>query len=188
MVGENFLWGAPRIHGELLMLGFTISRATVSRYLPARRRRPTQSWRTFLRNQARAFGQYSELRTDGYARLNVQSSWPKLLQSAAVQIAAVDVGLRRGLGRQQPTPNIGRIGLRAAQCDRGVTHRAATVSGGPRRALYIRSGAAFPIRSPPQEARASPRPQACSTLTVTTHVDQVLRRHSMARTNFANAL
>ena len=29
---ENFLWGAPRIHGELLMLGFSISQATVSRY------------------------------------------------------------------------------------------------------------------------------------------------------------
>jgi len=35
MAGENFLWGAPRIHGELLMLGFTVSQATVSRYLPA---------------------------------------------------------------------------------------------------------------------------------------------------------
>ena len=32
---ENYLWGAPRIHGELLMLGFTVSQATVSRYLPA---------------------------------------------------------------------------------------------------------------------------------------------------------
>ncbi len=42
---ENFLWGAPRIHGELRMLGFTVSQATVSRYLPAPSRRPTQSWR-----------------------------------------------------------------------------------------------------------------------------------------------
>ena len=32
MARENFLWGAPRIHGELLMLGFTVSQATVSRY------------------------------------------------------------------------------------------------------------------------------------------------------------
>jgi hypothetical protein len=60
---ENFLWGAPRIHGELLMLGFSVSQATVSRYLPAPSRRPTQSWRTFLRNQASAFGQYSEERS-----------------------------------------------------------------------------------------------------------------------------
>jgi hypothetical protein len=35
MAHENFLWGAPRIHGELLMLGFTVSQATVSRYMPA---------------------------------------------------------------------------------------------------------------------------------------------------------
>src|ERR1700719_3768426 len=54
MVRENFLWGAPRIHGELLMLGFSVSQATVSRYMPARGRRPGQSWRTFLRNQAMA--------------------------------------------------------------------------------------------------------------------------------------
>jgi hypothetical protein len=49
MTRENFLWGAPRIHGELLMLGYTVSQATVSRYLPAPGRRPTQSWRSFLR-------------------------------------------------------------------------------------------------------------------------------------------
>jgi hypothetical protein len=53
MARENFLWGAPRIHGELLMLGFSVSQATVSRHLPAPGRRPTQSWRTFLRNQAK---------------------------------------------------------------------------------------------------------------------------------------
>jgi hypothetical protein len=33
MARENFLWGAPRLHGELLMLGFSVSQATVSRHL-----------------------------------------------------------------------------------------------------------------------------------------------------------
>src|SRR5713226_2887192 len=67
---ENFLWGAPRIHGELRMLGYTVSQATVSRYLPAPGRRPTQSWRSFLRNQASAFGQYSRCgRGDPRARM-----------------------------------------------------------------------------------------------------------------------
>ena len=56
MARENFLWGAPRIHGELRMLGFSVSQATVSRYLPALRRRPGQSWRTFVRNQLMVFG------------------------------------------------------------------------------------------------------------------------------------
>jgi hypothetical protein len=50
MRAENFLWGAPRIHGELLKLGFTVSERTVSRYLPDRRTRRSQTWRTFLAN------------------------------------------------------------------------------------------------------------------------------------------
>jgi hypothetical protein len=73
MARENFFWGAPRIHGELLMLGFTVSQATVSRYLPAPNRRPGQSGRTFLRNQAGAFGQSSEERSNRYARPHVPS-------------------------------------------------------------------------------------------------------------------
>src|SRR5713226_10739637 len=100
MARENFLWGAPRIHGELLMLGFSVFQATVSRYLPAPGGRPTQSWRSFLRNQAIAFGQYSETRSRGYAGLHVRSYWAKLMRSTTAQIAAVGVGLRRGLGRQ----------------------------------------------------------------------------------------
>jgi len=47
---ENATWGAPRIHGELLKLGFQVSEATVSRYMPRRSGPPSQSWRTFLRN------------------------------------------------------------------------------------------------------------------------------------------
>jgi hypothetical protein len=52
MSQENFLWGAPRIHGELLKLRFDVSQATVSRYMPRRDYSPTQTCRTFLRNQA----------------------------------------------------------------------------------------------------------------------------------------
>jgi hypothetical protein len=51
MATENCLWGAPRIHGELLKLGFTLSERTVSRYMPDRRMVPSQSWRTFLANE-----------------------------------------------------------------------------------------------------------------------------------------
>ena len=53
MARENPTWGAPRIHGELLMLGFEVSEATVSRYMPRRRKPPSQSWRTFLRNHTK---------------------------------------------------------------------------------------------------------------------------------------
>ena len=50
MSQQNPLWGAPRIHGELLKLGFEVSQATVSRYLPRRPQNPDQTWKTFLRN------------------------------------------------------------------------------------------------------------------------------------------
>jgi hypothetical protein len=47
---ENRLWGAPRIHGELLKLGIVVSERTVSRYLRRVPRGPSQTWRTFLVN------------------------------------------------------------------------------------------------------------------------------------------
>jgi hypothetical protein len=49
----NPLWGAPRIHGELLKLGIDVAERTVSRLLPKRRMPPSQSWRTFLTNHVR---------------------------------------------------------------------------------------------------------------------------------------
>jgi putative transposase len=48
LADENRLWGAPRIHGELLKLGIVVSERTVSRYLRECPRRPSQTWRTFL--------------------------------------------------------------------------------------------------------------------------------------------
>ena len=48
------LWGAPRIHGELLKLGFEIAESTVSKYMIRRRGPPSQTWRTFLHNHAHA--------------------------------------------------------------------------------------------------------------------------------------
>ena len=48
----NTRWGAPRIHGELLKLGFSISQAAVSKYMARYLTPPSQSWRTFLTNHA----------------------------------------------------------------------------------------------------------------------------------------
>src|SRR6187431_829962 len=53
MSKENEPWGASRIHGELLMLGFEVAQSTVSRYME-HRNPPSQSWKTFLRNHAEA--------------------------------------------------------------------------------------------------------------------------------------
>jgi putative transposase len=50
MATANPLWGAPRIHGELLKLGIDVAERTVSRLMPIRRPHPSQTWRTFLAN------------------------------------------------------------------------------------------------------------------------------------------
>jgi hypothetical protein len=49
---ENPLWGAPRIHGELLKLGFEVAQSSVAKYMVKRRGPPSPGWRTFLRNHA----------------------------------------------------------------------------------------------------------------------------------------
>lgn len=56
MVAENPTWGAPRIHGELLMLGFDVSERTVSRWMRRAPRdpEPAKRWRTFLSNHREA--------------------------------------------------------------------------------------------------------------------------------------
>jgi hypothetical protein len=56
LIGEmsqaNPLWGAPRIHGELLKLGFDVAQSTVARHMCRHSRPPSQGWRTFLSNHA----------------------------------------------------------------------------------------------------------------------------------------
>ena len=54
MSRENPLWGAPRIHGELLMLGVEVAQSTVSKYMVRSRKPPSQFWKTFLQNHAEA--------------------------------------------------------------------------------------------------------------------------------------
>jgi putative transposase len=53
MATANPLWGAPRIHGELLKLGIDVAERTISRLMPKRRPQPSQTWRTFLANHVR---------------------------------------------------------------------------------------------------------------------------------------
>src|SRR4249919_834399 len=56
MSAENPLWGAPRIHGELLKLGFEVAQSSVAKYMVKRGGPPGQGWRTFLRNHAPNIG------------------------------------------------------------------------------------------------------------------------------------
>jgi hypothetical protein len=54
MSRENPLWGAPRIHGELLKLGIDVGETSVSKYMVRRRRPPSQTWRIFLENHMKS--------------------------------------------------------------------------------------------------------------------------------------
>src|SRR4051812_39680775 len=55
MSRENPIWGAPRIHGELLKLGIDIGETSVSKYIVRRRRPPSQTWNPFLANRVESF-------------------------------------------------------------------------------------------------------------------------------------
>jgi hypothetical protein len=50
MSKANPLWGAPRLHGELLKLGIEVSQATVAKYMSRQGKPPSQTWRPFLEN------------------------------------------------------------------------------------------------------------------------------------------
>jgi len=56
MSQANPLWGAPRIHGELLKLGFEVAQSTVAKYMVRRRGPPSQGWKAFLHNHAPDIG------------------------------------------------------------------------------------------------------------------------------------
>jgi hypothetical protein len=113
MARENFLWGAPRIHGELLMLGFSVSQATVS---PLAACTKLAAGPIVADLSAQSSQRARPVFRGAIERIR-QSYWAKLLGSAAAQVAAVDVGLSRGLGRQ-PALKARRNSLRSAQCDR----------------------------------------------------------------------
>jgi hypothetical protein len=151
---ENFLWGAPRIHGELLMLGFTVCQATVSRYLPAPSTRPTQSWRTFLRNQATAFSHHQYLEEHSYTEylsLWVCSYWGRLVRPVG-KIARLSAGLCYWHAHRALTPTARRTALRSGQRARGAMHRGHRLDaarGHSCKARGNRFPTAVPIRSPP---------------------------------------
>jgi putative transposase len=91
MSRENPLWGASRIHGELLMLGFEVAQSTVSKYLVRSAKPPSQTWTTFLRNHAGAIA--AELTIPAYRRRSVwlclRSSWRHLRRRLSLRSRAV---------------------------------------------------------------------------------------------------
>ena len=73
---ENLLWGAPRIHGELLKLGFDVAQSSVAKYMVKRRGPRSPGWRTFLRNHAPRATRFR--RTDHHRRNVAISQWAGL--------------------------------------------------------------------------------------------------------------
>jgi hypothetical protein len=87
MSNENPLWGAPRIHGDLLMLGIEVAQSTVARCMTRRQGPPSQGWKTFLRNHAA-----------GIASVDL----------FVVRIMSFSRRMRRSLGRCVPTQGVVR--------------------------------------------------------------------------------
>ena len=67
------MWGAPRIHGELLMPGIEVAESTVARYMTRRQGPASQCWKTFLRNHAAGIAYHRSVR--GYYLLQA-ALWP----------------------------------------------------------------------------------------------------------------
>ena len=112
MAPDNMLWGAPRIHGELLMLGFNVSQATVSRYLRKCVRPRSPGWRSFLRTQGFSNGLRQAI-DEGEAITEQREAGPG-------SAAANDVGPAQWMG------------------DRCVPERSARGSAGRRPSSYAR--------------------------------------------------
>lgn len=90
MVAENPTWRAPRIHGELVMLGFEVSERSVSRWMRHAPRTPdaAQRWLTFLRNPPRSHRRHGLLLgTDHYLRCAVLllHHWPRSAAHSPLQ-------------------------------------------------------------------------------------------------------
>jgi hypothetical protein len=93
MARANFLWGAPRIHGELLKLGISVSQATVSRYMPVSHGgRRSQTWRAFIQNQATAIVRNRTSEGGGWIA-NIRS-WLRLVRHRAATFAATALAVR----------------------------------------------------------------------------------------------
>jgi hypothetical protein len=157
MARENFLCGAARIHGELLMLGFKVSQAIVSRYLATLHRRPGQSWRTFIRNQTIAFRDYEHPHQQSDDKPLSMWETRRVIRSVA-QVASLNRVNGRWHARRALIPRAPRIASRGGPAP-GALHRvfwceAARVRSCEAHDQYL--GPAARMRSPPCQARASP--------------------------------
>ena len=107
----NPLWGAPRIHGELLKLGIEIGQTSVAKYMARRRGPPSQGWKTFLRNHA-----------DGIAAMD-------LFVVPTIPFRLLDGLLIMGHGRRQVM--VWRYRASDRRMDRKSDHASVRLEAGP---------------------------------------------------------
>jgi hypothetical protein len=163
MARENFLWGAPRVHGELLKLGFDVSQATVSRYMPRRGARPSQTWQTFLRNQTAAM-RLAELRDMRRRACNFSPRALACWRNSMLRLVRL---IQMGLGGASRrfvaalrTSGPSRMCSAAGPATRRAIPNASPSATICRRSWTSRDGRDRLLgsrRTPPYQARASPR-------------------------------
>src|ERR1700745_1440106 len=113
MSTENLLWGAPRIHGELLKLGFSVAQSSVAKYMVKRRGPPRGEWRTFLPNRAPppAASEFVVVPTIGFSCCMASSS-SGLIEEISSGSASQPTRRRSGLRVRSPRLFLG-MALRA---------------------------------------------------------------------------
>ena len=147
---NSVLWGAPRVHGEIRKLGINVSQTTVAKYMEPRTKRPSQSWRAFLRNHARELVLSGEFNDQG-DDLQGCCSWPGSTGDEILTANLFDSSCAKSSSRQ-PVKSIERdAGIVLFPGRAGVREEARCESCGPppRRA-----------KSPKHEMRLPPSPFA----------------------------
>jgi hypothetical protein len=92
----NPLWGAPRIHGELLKLGMDVGQTTVAKYMANRRRPTSQGWRTFVHNHADAIASICMDFSSCGSHAASFCGWVVTAHPSGIAFPSADRGLRLG--------------------------------------------------------------------------------------------
>ncbi len=104
---DRLLWGAPRVHGELMKLGIEISEATVSKYMTRLPKPPSQTWRTFFRNHANCLASIDFF----------------VSPTATFRLLYGSLSTRLGINRPSPRVQADRAFRRDSKPDRGMGSR-----------------------------------------------------------------
>ena len=137
---ENPLWGAPKIHGELLKLGIEVAQSTVSKYMVPRQGRPLQTWKIFLRNHADGYRLRPPLDTltlTGGLPEDFGELVPQPLCATARRSSSDPVGRRRSRSPHQPEvhPQAPSPPAPTGVCQKGISPAPRAAAAAPRQRI-----------------------------------------------------